>query len=461
MKRVLVANRGEIAVRVIYALREMGIESVAVYSDADAEALHVKLADYAMRVGPPPASESYLNYYRIIAAAEASGAEAIHPGYGFLAENAEFARIVEEHGLTFIGPSPEAITQMGDKALAKKIMREAGVPVVPGSPGPLSSAGEAKEIAEEVGYPVLLKAVAGGGGRGMRVVREPAELERAFEMASAEAQAAFGDGRLYLEKFIERPRHIEVQVLGDGERAVHLGERECSIQRRHQKLIEEAPSPVVNPGLRKRLGEAAVRAAEAIGYRSAGTVEFIMDQEGNFYFIEMNTRIQVEHPVTEMITGVDLVKAQIRLAQGERLWLKQEDIALNGHSIEVRINAEDPLRDFAPNPGKIEVLHKPGGPGVRVDSHIYQGYVVPPHYDSLLAKLIVHGETREEARARMLRALEEFVIEGVKTTIPFHISVVSSEEFAQAEFDTKFLERFPYRERVEELIREVRGEGGG
>jgi len=461
VKRVLVANRGEIAVRVIYALREMGIESVAVYSDADAEALHVKLADYAVRVGPPPASESYLNYYRIIAAAEASGAEAIHPGYGFLAENAEFARLVEEHGLVFIGPSPEAITQMGDKALAKKIMREAGVPVVPGSPGPLSSAGEAKEIAEEVGYPILLKAVAGGGGRGMRVVREPAELERAFEMASAEAQAAFGDGRLYLEKFIERPRHIEVQVLGDGERAVHLGERECSIQRRHQKLIEEAPSPVVDPELRKRLGEAAVKAAEAIGYRSAGTVEFIMDQEGNFYFIEMNTRIQVEHPVTEMVTGVDLVKAQIRLAQGENLWLRQEDITLKGHSIEVRINAEDPLREFAPNPGKIEVLHKPGGPGVRVDSHIYQGYAVPPHYDSLLAKLIVHGENREEARARMLRALEEFVIEGVKTTIPFHISVVSSEEFARAEFDTKFLERFPYRERVEELIREVRGEGGG
>ncbi len=461
MKRVLVANRGEIAVRVIYALREMGIESVAVHSDADAEALHVKLADYAVRIGPPPPSESYLNYFRIIAAAEASGADAIHPGYGFLAENPEFAKLVQEHGLIFIGPSPEAIAQMGDKALAKKIMREAGVPVVPGSPGPLSSAEEAAEIAQEVGYPVLLKAVAGGGGRGMRVVREPGELRQAFEMASAEAQAAFGDGRLYLEKFIERPRHIEVQVLGDGQRAIHLGERECSIQRRHQKLIEEAPSPVVTPELREKLGEAAVRAAEAIGYRSAGTVEFIMDQEGNFYFIEMNTRIQVEHPVTEMVTGVDLIKAQIRIAQGEELWLRQEDIRMSGHSIEVRVNAEDPLRDFAPSPGKIEVLHKPGGPGVRVDSHIYQGYTVPPFYDSLLAKLVVHGADRAEARARMLRALEEFVIEGPKTTIPFHISVVSSEEFAKGEFDTKFLERFPYKERVRELIAEVRGEGGG
>ncbi len=445
-KRVLVANRGEIAVRIIYALREMGLESVAVYSEADENALHVQLADYAVKVGPPPPSESYLHYHRLMAAAEVSGAEALHPGYGFLAENPEFARIVIESGLTFIGPPPEAISAMGDKAVAKATMKAAGVPVVPGSDGPLEDIDQAKQVAEEAGFPVLLKAVSGGGGRGMRVVREPKELENAFMSAQGEAQTAFGDGRLYLEKYIENPRHIEVQIIGDSHgNVIHLGERECSIQRRHQKLIEESPSPFINPQQREKLGNAAVRGAQSIGYNSAGTMEFIADPQGNFYFIEMNTRVQVEHPVTEMVTGVDIIKEQIRVAGGKQLSVSQNQVKMNGHAIEVRINAEDPLRNFAPCPGTIEVLHKPGGPGVRVDSHIYQGYKVPPNYDSLLAKLIVHGNTREEARKRMLRALEEFVIQGVATTIDFHTAVLSSQEFARGEFDTGFLERFNFK----------------
>jgi acetyl-CoA carboxylase biotin carboxylase subunit len=451
-KKVLIANRGEIAVRIVYALREMGLESVAVYSDADENALHVQLADYSVKIGPPPPRESYLHYHRVIAAAEVSGAEAIHPGYGFLAENAEFARLVRDHGLVFIGPPPEAIEDMGDKAKAKESMKRAGVPVVPGSDGPLADLDQAREVAEKAGYPVLLKAVAGGGGRGMRIVREPGELEKQFQSAGAEAESAFGDGRLYLEKLILRPRHIEVQVLADSHgNIVYLGERECSIQRRHQKLIEESPSPVVSPETRKLLGESAVRGASAIGYVSAGTVEFIMDQEGNFYFIEMNTRVQVEHPVTEMVTGVDIIKEQIRIAAGEKLSMRQEDVVLRGHAIEARINAEDPVRDFAPSPGTIKALHKPGGPGIRVDSHIYQGYKVPPYYDSLLAKLIAHGSDRNEAIARMLRALEEFVIEGVPTTIPFHHVVISSEEFRRGDFDTGFLERFDYKAKLSEL----------
>ena len=451
-KKVLVANRGEIAVRIIYALREMGIESVAVYSDADENALHVQLADYSVKIGPPPPRESYLHYHRIIAAAEVSGAEAIHPGYGFLSENPEFARLVRDHGIVFIGPTPEAIEDMGDKAKAKESMKRAGVPVVPGSDGPLADLDQAREIAEKAGYPVLLKAVAGGGGRGMRIVREPSELEKQFQSAGAEAESAFGDGRLYLEKLILRPRHIEVQVLADSHgNIIHLGERECSIQRRHQKLIEESPSPVVSAQTRKLLGESAVRGAAAIGYVSAGTVEFIMDQEGNFYFIEMNTRVQVEHPVTEMVTGVDIIKEQIRIAGGERLNLKQEDVVIRGHAIEARINAENPERDFAPSPGTIKTLHKPGGPGIRVDSHIYQGYKVPPHYDSLVAKLIAYGSDRNEAIARMLRALEEFVIEGIHTTIPLHHVIVSSEEFKRGDFDTGFLERFDYKAKLKEL----------
>ncbi len=451
-KRVLVANRGEIAVRIIYALREMGLESVAVYSDADEDALHVQLADYSVKIGPPPPRESYLHYHRVLAAAEVSGAEALHPGYGFLAENPEFARLVRDHGITFIGPPPEAIEDMGDKAKAKEAMKKAGVPVVPGSDGPLADLDQARETAEKAGYPVLLKAVAGGGGRGMRIVNEPAELEKQFQSASAEAESAFGDGRLYLEKLIIRPRHIEVQVLADSHgNTVYLGERECSIQRRHQKLIEESPSPVVSPETRKHLGEYAVRGASAIGYVSAGTVEFIMDQEKNFYFIEMNTRVQVEHPVTEMVTGIDVIKEQIRIALGEKLRFSQDDIVIRGNAIEARINAEDPGRDFAPSPGTIKTLHKPGGPGIRVDSHIYQGYRVPPNYDSLLAKLIAHGSDRDEAIARMLRALEEFVIEGIPTTIPFHHVVMSSEEFRKGDFDTGFLERFDYKARMKEI----------
>ncbi len=441
-RRVLVANRGEIALRVIRALKELGLEAVAVYSEADRESLHVQLADYAVCIGPPPATQSYLNIPNLISAALISGAQAIHPGYGFLAENADFATIARDHNLIFIGPHPEAIALMGDKIAAKKRVQEVGVPVVPGSLDALDSLDEVRALAREIGYPILLKAAAGGGGRGMRRVDTPAELPRAYDMARSEAQAAFGDSRLYVEKYIDRPRHIEIQVLGDRHgNVVHLFERECSIQRRHQKLVEEAPSPALTPELREAMGEAAVKAAQAIGYDSAGTVEFLFDDTTKaFYFIEMNTRIQVEHPVTEMITGLDLVKWQIRVARGEVLPFRQEDLSFRGHAIEIRINAEDPFQDFAPCPGKIEALHLPGGPGIRVDTHIYAGYTVPAFYDSLIAKVIAWGETREEAIRRMLRALDEWYLIGFPTTASLHRKILEHPGFQSGAIHTHFLD---------------------
>ena len=442
-RKVLIANRGEIALRIIRACRELGIRTVAVYSEADRDSLHVRFADEDVCIGPAPARDSYLNIPRIIAAAEITGADAIHPGYGFLAENAEFAEICEHSNIVFIGPTAEQIRLMGDKAVARRTMAEQGVPTVPGSDGTISDVDEAARIAEEIGFPVLIKAAAGGGGKGMRVAPDRETFAKQFLNAQREAEAAFGDPSVYLEKYLVRPRHIEIQLLGDSfGRVVHLGERECSIQRRHQKLIEEAPSPVMTPELRERMGEAAVRGAQAIGYRSAGTIEFLVDEDGNFYFMEMNTRIQVEHPVTEMVTGIDLIKEQIRIAAGEPLSVPEGPVELRGHAIECRINAEDPARNFAPSPGKIEIFHPPGGPGVRVDSHVYAGYHVPPHYDSLLAKLIVHANTRQEAIARMKLALESFIIEGVHTTIPFLIELLDDPDFVAGNIDTKFLERW-------------------
>ncbi len=442
-KRVLVANRGEIAVRIIYALKELGIESVTVYSEADKDALHVQLADYAICIGPPQPKQSYLNFTNIISAAIATGSEAIHPGYGFLAENPEFAEAVEASGLKFIGPTSETIRLMGDKIEAKKIMKEAGVPVLPGTDEAISDYNQAVEVVREIGFPVIIKAAAGGGGRGMRVVHNEDELENAFQLARSEAEAAFNDPRVYIEKYIARPRHIEIQILADEHgNAIHLGERECSIQRRHQKLIEESPSPVVDEKIRERMGEIAVKGVKKINYHSAGTLEFLMDEDGNFYFMEMNTRIQVEHPVTEMVTGLDLVKRQILIAAGEKLELKQEDIEIKGHAIETRINAEDPDRGFRPSPGKIELLHFPGGPGVRVDSYVYQGYTIPPYYDSLIGKLIVKGMDREEAVSRLKRALEEVVIEGIITTVPFYQELIEHPDFVSGNIDTGFIERF-------------------
>ncbi len=442
-KRVLVANRGEIAVRIIYALKELGIESVTVYSEADKDALHVQLADFAICIGPASPKQSYLNFTSIISAAIATGSEAIHPGYGFLAENPEFAEAVEASGLKFIGPSPDTIRLMGDKIEAKKVMKEAGVPVLPGTDEAISSFDEVVDVVKEIGFPVIIKAAAGGGGRGMRVVHNENELENAFQLARAEAEAAFNDPRVYIEKYIARPRHIEIQVLADEHgNAIHLGERECSIQRRHQKLIEEAPSPVVDEDTRVRMGEIALRGVKRIGYYSAGTLEFLMDEDGNFYFMEMNTRIQVEHPVTEMVTEVDLVKKQILIAAGEELGLEQEDVKFRGHAIETRINAEDPERGFRPSPGKIELLHFPGGPGVRVDSYVYQGYTIPPFYDSLIGKLIVKGRDRGEAISRLRRALEEVVIEGVVTTVPFYQELIEHPDFVAGNLDTHFIDRF-------------------
>uniref|UniRef100_A0A7C2P829 Biotin carboxylase n=1 Tax=candidate division WOR-3 bacterium TaxID=2052148 RepID=A0A7C2P829_UNCW3 len=444
-KRVLVANRGEIAVRVIRALRELGIESVAVYSEADKDSLHVEMADYAVCIGPAQSKESYLNFSRILSAAEIAGVDAIHPGYGFLSENPDFAELVEASGFVFIGPSSTSIRLMGDKIEAKRTMKRVGVPILPGTEDPVTSFDEAVKVVKEIGLPVIIKAAAGGGGKGMRVVRDMEALERAFNMAQKEAEAAFGDPRVYIEKYVERPRHIEVQVIGDRYgNMVHLGERECSIQRRHQKLLEESPSPAVSPEMREKIGAYAVKGALSIGYYSAGTLEFLMDQEGNFYFMEMNTRIQVEHPVTEWVTGIDLVKLQILVAMGEKLSLKQEEIKLTGHAIEVRVNAEDPERGFTPSPGKINLLHLPGGPGVRVDTHIYQGYNIPPYYDSLIMKIIVHDRDRVSAISRMKRALEETVIDGVKTTIPFFLKLLENEDFVQGNIDTHFLERFKW-----------------
>ncbi|MCF7808586.1 MAG: acetyl-CoA carboxylase biotin carboxylase subunit [Candidatus Marinimicrobia bacterium] len=443
--KILIANRGEIALRVIRACREMGIRSVAVYSEADELSLHTKFADEAVCIGPGPSKDSYLNTQAILTAAEVTNADAIHPGYGFLAENADFADMCSSHNIEFIGPDGRMIEAMGDKASAKATMKAAGVPVIPGSEGILSSAKEAEKLAAEMGFPVILKATAGGGGRGMRVVYRPEDLANLYSMAQIESGSAFGNDGLYLEKYIENPRHIEVQLLGDKFGNVYsLGERECSIQRRHQKLLEETPSPVVSEALRLEMGEAAVAGAKRVNYVGAGTIEFLLDKHGDFYFMEMNTRIQVEHTISEEVTGVDIVKRQIECHAGLKLpdWLSK--IRLRGHSIECRINAEDPAKDFQPSPMFIENVHFPGGKGVRVDSHIYAGYQIPPYYDSMLAKLIVHGQDREEALARMLGALREFIIEGPKTTIPFHIQLLENSEIQQGKFDTHFLDSFRF-----------------
>jgi acetyl-CoA carboxylase biotin carboxylase subunit len=440
-KKVLIANRGEIALRVIRACRELGVQTVAVYSEADRESLHVRFADDDVCIGPAPARESYLNIPRIIAAAEITGADAIHPGYGFLAENAEFADICVASNIAFIGPTGDQIRVMGDKAAARKAMTAVGVPIVPGTPGPVEDVDEALEFAKQIGFPVIIKAAAGGGGKGMRVSRDIDDFARSFQLARSEALSAFGNGDVYVEKYLARPRHIEFQILGDKfGNVIHLGERDCSVQRRHQKLIEEAPSPAVTPDMRLRMGNDAVAGAKAIDYVGAGTIEMLLDEDGSYYFMEMNTRIQVEHPVTEMLTGIDLVKEQIRVAAGERLSVLEMP-PLRGHVIEVRVNAEDPARNFQPSPGKILAFHPPGGPGVRLDTHVYDGYTVPPYYDSLLAKLICQGRDREEALARMRVALDGFIIEGVTTTIPFLARVMQNPRFMAGEVDTKFLER--------------------
>jgi acetyl-CoA carboxylase biotin carboxylase subunit len=442
MEKVLIANRGEIAVRIIRACRELGLATVAVYSEADRDSLPVRLADQAFCIGPPDVSRSYLNIAAIISAAELSGADAIHPGYGFLAENAHFAEVCESCGITFIGPPVEAIAKMGAKAEALELIRNAGVPIVPGSGGAVTDEKHALAVAAEIGYPVLIKASAGGGGRGMRVAHDKSDLARAVQMARSEAQSAFGSGDVYLEKYVEEPRHIEIQVFGDKYgKVVYLGERDCSIQRRNQKLLEEAPSIALTPELRRKMGEAAVRAAQTVGYYGAGTVEFLLDRAGNFYFIEMNTRIQVEHPVTEMVTGLDLVKEQLRVAAGEPLSFGQDEITINGWSIECRINAEDPWANFRPRTGRITAYLPPGGPWVRVESALFQGYEVAPFYDSLLAKLVVWGTNRAEAIDRMRRALDEFIIEGVPTTISFHQRVLANAFFRRGEVYTNFVQQ--------------------
>jgi acetyl-CoA carboxylase biotin carboxylase subunit len=443
-KKILVANRGEIALRVIHACRELGIKTVAVHSTADADSLHVAYADEAVCIGPPPSAESYLNVTSIISAAEITGADAVHPGYGFLAENAAFAEVLEECQLEWIGPPPESIRLMGDKSKARRTAAAAGVPVLPGSREPLADAAEAAKVAAEVGFPVILKAAAGGGGRGMRIVQESGVLASQFETASQEALKAFGDGSIYLERFLMDPRHIEFQIFGDKyDRVIHLGERECSIQRRHQKLIEEAPSPALTDEMRHEMGEAAVKLAAAAGYTNAGTVEFLLDRDGSFYFMEMNTRIQVEHPVTEVVTGTDLVKLQIQVAAGERLTLPDALVA-RGHAIECRINAEN-AETFNPSPGRVETFHAPGGPGIRVDTHVYEDYFIPPHYDSLIAKLISYGRDREEAVARMERALDFFVVDGVDTSIPLHQKIMRDPRFRAGNISTHFMERFLHK----------------
>jgi len=441
-EKVLVANRGEIALRVIRACQELDIQTVAIYSQADAESLHVKLADEQFCIGPPSSQKSYLHIPALISTAVVTGADAIHPGYGFLSENANFADICRDHRIKFIGPSVHAINSMGDKASARETMKKAGVPCVPGSDGLVESDKEAFKLAEEIGYPVIIKATAGGGGRGMRIASDAGQLGSAMSAARSEAQAAFGDGGVYIEKYLKPIRHIEIQVMADQYgNVIHLGERDCSVQRRHQKLIEESPSPALTPELRKQMGDAAVKAAKSIGYEGAGTVEFIWCNN-QFYFMEMNTRIQVEHPVTEMITGIDLIKEQIRVAAGEPLSLKQEDVIFRGHAIECRINAEDSDRNFLPSPGRIDAYIAPGGPGVRVDSHCYPGYTIPPYYDSLVSKLIVWGLDREEAIQRMQRALDEYAITGIKTTIPFHQVVLSHSVFQSGDVSTDFVEKF-------------------
>ncbi|HQR39338.1 MAG TPA: acetyl-CoA carboxylase biotin carboxylase subunit [Blastocatellia bacterium] len=450
-KKILIANRGEIACRIIWTCKEMGIKTVAVYSEADEESLHVRFADEAIRIGPANPRQSYLSIPAIISAAEISNVDAIHPGYGFLAENADFAEVCEACNIRFIGPPPEAIRRMGDKAEARKTMIAAGVPVVPGSEGIIASIEDAQQTGDEIGYPLMIKASAGGGGRGMRIVNSSSEVLGAYETASSEALGAFNDGSVYMERYVGSARHIEIQVVADGHgNVVHLGERECSVQRRHQKLIEESPSPVLTPEEREAMGRAAVEACKAIGYESLGTIEFLYDTlRREFYFMEMNTRIQVEHPVTEMVTNSDLVRAQILIASGEALGFAQEDVLFSGHSIECRVNAEDP-RTFAPSPGKLTVFHMPGGPGVRVDTHAYSGYTVPPNYDSLVAKVIVHARSRERAIARMRRALEATVIEGIKTTVPVHQQILADPQFQAGDLTTRFMETFFERQKERE-----------
>ena len=440
-KKILVANRGEIALRVIRTCKEMGIQTVAVYSTADAESLHVKFADEAVCIGPPLSSESYLNIANIISAAEITNADSIHPGYGFLSENARFSKICEEHGIKFIGASPEMIERMGDKANAKATMKAAGVPCVPGSDGIIETFSECKKIAKKTGYPVMLKASAGGGGKGMRAVWKEQDLKDAWDSARQESNAAFGNDDMYMEKLIEEPRHIEIQIIGDSNgKACHLSERDCSVQRRHQKLTEEVPSPFMTDALRKKMGAAAVKAAEYIQYEGAGTVEFLVDKHRNFYFMEMNTRIQVEHPITEQVIDFDLIREQILVAAG--VPISGKNYTPNLHSIECRINAEDPFNDFRPSPGKITTLHSPGGHGVRLDTHVYAGYTIPPNYDSMIAKLITTAQTREEAIHKMKRALDEFVIEGIKTTIPFHRQLMEHPDYISGDYTTKFMEDF-------------------
>ncbi|MFV0389729.1 MAG: acetyl-CoA carboxylase biotin carboxylase subunit [Pyrinomonadaceae bacterium] len=448
INKILIANRGEIACRIIWTCREMGIRTVAVHSEADRDALHVKFADEAVCIGKAQSSESYLSIPSIISAAEVTDADAIHPGYGFLAESETFATICEDCNIKFIGPRPEIIKMMGDKIHARKTMEAAGVPILPGSPDPIADPIEALSVAAKIGYPLIIKAAAGGGGRGMRIVREEKELAVQLETAQTEARNAFGDDSVYIERYIERPRHIEIQVLADefGD-CIHLGERECTIQRRHQKLLEEAPSPVLTPELRDEMGRAAVKACKEIGYSSAGTFEFLLDEDGSFYFMEMNTRIQVEHPVTEMVTLADIVFNQIRIARGEQLSFTQDEVKITGHAIECRINAEDP-ENFTPSPGKITAFNIPGGPGVRVDTAVYPDYVVPPYYDSMIAKLIVHARTREGAIRRMKRALDMMVIEGIKTTVPLHRKIMEDKDFQNANFSTKFMEEFFAKEEV-------------
>ncbi len=445
IRKLLIANRGEIALRIHRACHEMGIRTVAVHSTADADAMHVRLADEAVCIGPPSAAESYLNIPNIISAAEISGADAIHPGYGFLSENAKFAEIVELHNLIFVGPKPEHIRTMGDKVEAKRTAGALGLPLVPGSDGAITDLDEAKRLAADIGYPVLIKAASGGGGRGMKVVPSEDQLETLMQQAGSEAKAAFGDATVYMEKYLGNPRHIEFQVFGDGNgHAIHLGERDCSLQRRHQKVVEEAPSPIISPEERERMGGIVARAMADMGYRGAGTIEFLWE-DGEFYFIEMNTRLQVEHPVTEAITGIDLVREQIRVAEGKGLTCRQEDVRFSGHAIECRINAEDP-RSFAPSPGTVKQFHAPGGMHVRVDSGLYTGYRIPPYYDSMVAKLIVYGTTRERCLMRLKRALEEFVIDGVKTTIPLHQALLDDPEFQGGDYTIKWLEEWLARQ---------------
>lgn len=441
--KILIANRGEIALRIIRTCKEMGINTVAVYSTADRDSLHVKFADEAVCIGPPPSRESYLKIPSLLAAAEITNAEAIHPGYGFLSEKAEFSRICGEHDIKFIGPSPESIAAMGNKTMAKETMIANGVPVVPGSDGVVETIEQAHEVCEEVGYPVIVKAASGGGGRGMRIVHDERNLQKAYSMCKTEANSAFDDPNVYIEKFVEDPHHVEIQILGDQHgNIIHLGERDCSLQRRHQKILEEAPSPIVTPELREEMGESAVNAGMSVDYEGAGTVEFLVDKDRNFYFMEMNTRIQVEHPVTEEITDYDLVAEQIKAAAGHEL--EQKELKMRGHAIECRINAEDPTFNFRPSAGTIEVFHTPGGHSVRMDTHAYAGYRIPPHYDSMIGKLIVSAPTREEAIKRMKRSLEEFVVEGIKTTIPYHLQLMDDENFRKGTFNTKYLEDFKF-----------------